>query len=92
MKTNSLVIFATAALFLFAANVDAREPTFEEVIAIHKALQAKWCDYVYLGMGERQLFVNDVGFEAEAKCNDKRTYFFNFDKNYTLLDKTVKTG
>ena len=91
MKTNSLIIFSTVVLVLFVTNVNAREPTFKEVMAIHKVLQAEGCDYVYLGMGERQLFVNDVGFEAEATCNNKSTYVFNFDKDYALLDKTVKT-
>lgn len=92
MKFNPLKVFATTVFVLFTANADARDPIFEEVMAIHKVLQGEGCDYVYLGMGERQLFVNDAGFEAEAKCNDKSTYIFNFDKNYALLDKTVKTN
>ncbi len=90
MKTNSLLTFSTAVLVLFVTNVDAREPTFDEMSEIHKVLQTDGCDYVYQGMGERQLFVNDAGFEAEATCNDKSTYTFNFDKSYKLLDKTVK--
>ena len=91
MKTNSLKTFSTAVLVLFVLNVDARKPTFDEVSAIHEVLQADGCDYVYQGMGERQLFVIDAGFEAEATCDDKSTYDFNLDKNYQLLDKTVKT-
>lgn len=92
MKTNTLMIIATTALVLLTANVSAREPIFAEVIAIHKVLQVEGCDYVYLSMGERQLFVNDDGFEAEVKCEDNSTYVFNFDKDYALLGKRMKTN
>ncbi len=53
MKTNSLMTCSTAALVLFVTTVEAREPTFDEVSAIHEVLQADGCDYVYQSMGER---------------------------------------
>jgi hypothetical protein len=87
------MLFAVAAVAgLAAGDAVARQPTFDEVMAIHKVLQGDGCDYVYLGMGERELYVTADGFEAVAKCADRNTYTYRFDGKFTLKEKTPKQG
>ena len=66
MQIKTMLFAAVAAAGLAAGDADARQPTFDEVMAVHKVLQGDGCDYVYLGMGERELYVTEAGFEAVA--------------------------
>ena len=92
MQIKTMLFAAVAAAGLAAGDADARQPTFDEVMAVHKVLQGDGCDYVYLGMGERELYVTEAGFEAVAKCADGNTYTYRFDDKYNLQDKTPKQG
>lgn len=89
MRNHTILFTATCGLLL-AGLAEARDPTFEEVMAIHKVLQQDNCDYSYLGMGERELYVTDDGFEAVAKCEDGKAYGYTFDSSYTLQERATK--
>lgn len=82
MRDKTLFLTAASFLLVFAATAEARDPTFDEVMAIHKVLQEDGCDYSYLGMGERELYVTDDGFDAVAKCKDGKAYQYKFDGSY----------
>lgn len=82
MRDKTLFLTAASFLLVFAATAEARDPTFDEVMAIHKVLQEDGCDYSYLGMGERELYVTDDGFDAVAKCKDGKAYQYKFDSSY----------
>lgn len=86
------MLFTAAVGFLCVGNAEARQPTFDEVMAVHKVLQGDNCDYVYLGMGERELYVTEGGYEAVAKCADGATYLYQLDGNYSVLKKAAKQG
>ena len=92
MQIKPMLFAAVVVAGLAAGDAEARQPTFDEVMAIHKVLQGDGCDYVYLGMGERELYVTADGFEAVAKCADGNTYTYRFDDKYNLQDKTPKQG
>lgn len=90
MKQVIFTSILSLGVLAFGADTHAQDIAFEEVMAVHKILQAEGCDYVYLSMGERQLFKTDNGYEAEAECEDGKVYDFKVDKDHQLIEKTEK--
>ncbi len=87
MHHKHAFLSAACGLALISAHAEARDPTFDEVMAIHKVLQQDKCDYSYLGMGERELYVTDSGFDAVAKCEDGAAYTYKFSQRFELQEK-----
>ena len=92
MRDKTMFLTTVSVLLLLAGNAEARDPTFDEVMAIHKVLQQDGCDYNYLGMGERELYVTDNGFDAVAKCEDGKAYEYKFDSAYEMKEKSLRGG